>query len=707
MSNLIRHLWDGNDFMPHGMCYLWQPGILTLHVASDALIAGAYFSIPFALVYFVRKRKDIGFSLIIACFAVFIVACGTTHLMEIVTIWHPVYWVSGVVKAVTAAASVPTALLLVKLMPQALRWPSPAALKNVNEWLQLANQRLVAEAGERQRAQGEIQRINHELYEQIAAMRRLHEMSTRLAHAHELPNVLEEVLDSTIDLQKADFGIFQLYDENTHSLHLVAQRGFSREFVAQFRDIRADDRSGCVRAMQVRARVIIEDVEQDTEFAPDRAIAAREGYRGVQYTPIMGRGDSVKGMLSTYFRRPHRPAETDLQITDLYMRLAAVLLERAQDEKELREARDAADRANRAKGRFLATASHDLRQPLQTLSLLAGSLRSPVSNPELLDTVAEEEQAIETMSRLLNALLDISKLESGAIKPQICDFDLASLFEELRIEFSELAQKKGVRLQIARQSATVSSDRTLLGQILRNLVSNAIRYTPRGVVRVRAEREDAGLRVEVEDSGIGIAKDQLAAIFEDFYQVGVAPGSVREGYGLGLSIVHRAAQLLNHELRVRSELGQGSRFSIVVPLGAASNVETASNQRAAPRARRPHVLIVEDDAAVLNATRRLLKVNGFTVSTAACVSEATRLASDKSDIELLITDFHLPDGEDGTGLIEAIRHITGVHVRAVVMTGDTSSALREMAIQDPHVRLANKPVRANELLALIAELQGS
>lgn len=692
--------------MPHGMCYLWQPGILTLHVASDALIAAAYFSIPFTLAHFVRRRKDIEFNFIIACFAVFIIACGATHLLEIVTIWHPAYWVSGAVKAVTAAASVPTALLLVKLMPEALRWPSPEALKQANEELQLANRQLVAEAAERQRAQSELQRVNRELQEQISAMRRLHEMATRLAHAHELPNVLEEILDSTIELQQADFGNLQLYDEDSGSLRMVAQRGFSREFVEQFREVRTDDRSACGRAMEARQRVIIEDVETDAEYLPYRASATRAGYRGVQSTPIMGRGDSVKGMLSTHFRQPYRPPETDLQITDLYVRLAAALLERTQDEKELREARDVADRASRAKGRFVATASHDLRQPLQTLSLLNSSLQRLVSSPEVMNAVAEQEQAIVTMSRMLNALLDIGKLESGAVKPQICDFDLASLFEELRLEFSDLAQKKGVELEIAARTAIARSDRTLLGQILRNLLSNAIRYTPRGVVRVRAEPDGTRLRIDVEDSGVGIARDQLGAIFEDFYQVGVAPNSVREGYGLGLGIVERAAQLLNHDLRVQSELGRGSTFSILVPSGAASGVEVVSSRpvTAAARARRPHVLIVDDDASVLKAIRRLLKLDGFPVSTAACVSEATQLAADQPDIELLITDFHLTNGEVGTDIIAAVRGVTGTPVRAVVISGDTSLALRKVAIQDRHVRLASKPVHAAELLSLIAEL---
>jgi hypothetical protein len=144
MMDRIEHFLSTASFMPHGMCYLWQPGVLGLHVVADSLITLAYFSIPFTLLYFVRKRGDLQFSWIFVCFAVFIIACGTTHLMEILTIWHPVYWISGGIKALTALASVPTAILLVKLVPVALRVPSPAAL-------QKANLQLEREATERKR----------------------------------------------------------------------------------------------------------------------------------------------------------------------------------------------------------------------------------------------------------------------------------------------------------------------------------------------------------------------------------------------------------------------------------------------------------------------------------------------------------------------------------------------------------------------------
>src|SRR5579859_970501 len=153
MIDLFTKLFSADGFMPHGHCYLWRPGVLWLHIVSDALITLAYFSIPFTLVYFVRRRKDLEFDWMFLCFAVFIVACGTTHLMEIWVIWHPTYWLSGVVKAVTALASVPTAILLVKLIPDALRLPSPSALRKANDQLE-------REISERKRAEESIRRLD-------------------------------------------------------------------------------------------------------------------------------------------------------------------------------------------------------------------------------------------------------------------------------------------------------------------------------------------------------------------------------------------------------------------------------------------------------------------------------------------------------------------------------------------------------------------
>ena len=710
MTGAILHFFSTDGFLPHGMCYLWRPGVLSLHVISDAMIGLAYYSITFTLAYLIRRRKDLEFDWIIGCFAIFIIACGSTHLMAIVTIWHPYYWIAGAIKAVTAAASVPTAVVLVKLMPQALRWPSPTSLRQTNEELQRTNARLICEIGERERAQAEARLANQALQGQLTEMRRLHEMSTRLAQVQQLPDVLGEILDTTIDLQKADFGGLLLYDDKTESLHIVAQRGFSREFMDHFERVRIDDGSACGRALKMRERVTIEDASHDPDYAPHRSIAGHLGYRGIQAAPIIGRGGHIKGMLSTLFRKPHRPSENHLRLTDLYLRLAGELIERATDEQTLREARDAADLANRGKGRFLATASHDLRQPLQTLALLNGSLRRMSTKVEVSQALMEQEEAIVAMSRLINMLLDISKLESGAVQPEVRDFSLEVLFQELRMEFSGVAHKKGLSLQIAHAREVARSDPTLLGQILRNLVSNAIRYTPRGIVRVRCEPEgEEKVRIDVNDSGIGIAEEHLPHIFEEFYQVGVFPNAVREGHGLGLSIVQRAMQLLHHELRVQSKLGRGTTFSIVLRAGVPteSRPSGAAQPVGAKVARGAHILVVDDDPAVLNATRMLLRVEGFAVSAASSLAEAVGVAAQHKDIRVLVTDYHLGNGDLGTQLIGALRGVIGAQLGVVLVSGDTSGVIGAATVHDPRVRVASKPIIAEELLRIVSELNAT
>ena len=381
------------------------------------------------------------------------------------------------------------------------------------------------------------------------------------------------------------------------------------------------------------------------------------------------------------------------------------ITQRQRVEQELIQAREAADRANQAKSRFLATASHDLRQPLQSLALLNGALRRLVDHPDAREAVAHQDKSIEAMSRLLNALLDISKLESGAVKPQPTDFTLESLFEQLRHEFSSVASDKGLQLQVVAAEAPIHTDPALLGQILRNLVSNAFKYTQKGAVTLTSQRLPRGVRIEVTDTGVGIAADQLALIFDEFYQVGVPTNSARDGYGLGLSIVQRLVKLLGLNLVVRSEVGRGSVFSLELPLGRASHAvaEPASPAPVARPAAAPTVLLVEDDPAVRDATRMLLKVEGYRVLSTSTLAEARALAIQHPHIDLLVTDYHLSAGETGTQVIEALRKETGKPLKAVLITGDTSAAVKELQ-RDERLRLASKPIHAEQLLSLLKSL---
>ena len=372
---------------------------------------------------------------------------------------------------------------------------------------------------------------------------------------------------------------------------------------------------------------------------------------------------------------------------------------------------EGADRANQAKSRFLATASHDLRQPLQTLSLLNGMLRRLAKEREITDALARQEQAIAAMSRLLNALLDISKLESGAIKPEPTDFVVATLFEEMRAEFAELAADKGLELQVETCTDRVHSDPSLIEQILRNLVANAIKYTREGWVRLRGQHDDAVVRIEVLDSGVGIAANHLPYIYDEFYQAGVPANAVREGYGLGLSIVQRLVKLLGLNLSVRSEVGRGSVFTLEIPLSTGQGTQQvptfAPTVGAAPRpAKSPHVLVVEDDPAILGATRMLLRVEGYRVTTAVSLAEAVEKAREHKDIDVLVTDYHLGEGQTGSDVITAVRGVLSPKLKTILVTGDTSRAIKELSADD-QLRVTSKPVDADELLRSLRTLIGS
>jgi PAS domain S-box-containing protein len=377
---------------------------------------------------------------------------------------------------------------------------------------------------------------------------------------------------------------------------------------------------------------------------------------------------------------------------------------------ELVAAREAAERANLAKGRFLATASHDLRQPLQALSLLNGALRRTATDPHVAEALIHQEQAIGAMSRLLNALLDISKLESGAIKPNVTDFTVAALFDELRREFASLAVSRGLQLRVEACADSIRSDPSLVEQILRNLVSNAIKYTRKGMVTLRCLHEPAIVRIEVLDTGIGIPRDQIPYIYDEFFQVGVAPNTLREGYGLGLSIVSRLVKLLNLKLDVRSEPGEGSSFRLELPASAEQVYAKTPDPSLSVTRARPviprRVLLVEDDAGVRDAMRMLLKAEGFDVITAASYAEALHRVAEGPVLDLLISDYHLGSGETGVQVLASLREKLGRDVKAILVTGDTSTAIKGLCLNEG-LRVASKPIQAEQLLKLIGDLLAS
>jgi two-component system, sensor histidine kinase len=252
------------------------------------------------------------------------------------------------------------------------------------------------------------------------------------------------------------------------------------------------------------------------------------------------------------------------------------------------------------------------------------------------------------------------------------------------------------------------TDQSLLEQLLRNLISNAIKYTSAGSVTLRAIRTASGVRIEVEDTGVGIPEDQLTHIFDEFFQVGVASNSTREGYGLGLAIVQRIAKLLDFHIQVQSQVGKGSTFMLDVQRVEAPKLHACADASAppSPHARQTQsskILVTDDEPSVLQATRLLLELEGYQVVSASSRDEALQVGRDHPDVDLLISDYHLKEDQTGLNVIAGIREQFARNVPAILVTGDTSTAIRKIS-GDRQLRLASKPIDAEELLTLIDEL---
>ena len=372
--------------------------------------------------------------------------------------------------------------------------------------------------------------------------------------------------------------------------------------------------------------------------------------------------------------------------------------------ESLRAEKEDADASNVAKSRFLASASHDLRQPLHALGLFSEAMAQRASDPVMRSLVGRVQDTVTNLQEMMDGILDLSRLEAGQVEARKEDVELGPLLARIGEEFRFQAEANGLELRVRPTRAVVLSDRLLLSRILQNLVVNALRYTDRGGVLVGARARGELVSIEVWDTGRGIPEDQLAGVFEEFRQLERDAGKEGPGLGLGLSIVDRLARLLGHELDVRSRVGRGTRFSVRAQRGSAAVPSEVPGPIAVPsdRIAGAVVLIVDDESAILAGMRELVAPWGAEVMTAASGDEAVARASERKP-DVIVSDYRLGTETIGPAVIRAVQDAVGDAVPALIVTGDTSQ-VSVAELRATGFPFLHKPVRPAKLRAALGQL---
>lgn len=392
------------------------------------------------------------------------------------------------------------------------------------------------------------------------------------------------------------------------------------------------------------------------------------------------------------------------QYESLNARLTRELKSRREIELALKTAKQQAEEANAVKTRFLAAASHDLRQPLNSAVLFLESIEDEAVAGEYRALLQRARVALSSLNNLLGTLLDIARLDSGGMEPSVADFPISALLERIGPEFVGVAQSAGIELRLRPCTRWIRTDVHLLETVLRNFISNAIRYTPKGRVLVGCRRLRRGLMIGVFDSGVGIEASQLQSIFEPYYQVANQRRRRNGGIGLGLSIVSRIADLLKLKLLVRSTPGKGSMFAVVVPYGRDHGQGSARvwpGARRDTRMRSLTIAVVDDSLEHLAGVKTILEKWGHRVVAGhAAVDVVVQLISADLEPDLIISDFHLGDSAKGDEAIREVQREFDGKSGALIMTSDPDPALRRRLESRGFIVLA-KPLNLPRLRSLI------
>ncbi|MFK3790607.1 hybrid sensor histidine kinase/response regulator NahK/ErcS' [Pseudomonas piscis] len=442
-------------------------------------------------------------------------------------------------------------------------------------------------------------------------------------------------------------------------------------------------------------------------YVPNRLASGEVVGIFVLIRDITERRRTAEALHQAYQNLELRVRERTAELTTLNQQLLREIEERSRVESRLREAKGEAERANLSKTKFLAAVSHDLLQPLNAARLFTSALlerRDPEASQALVRNVSN---SLEDVENLLGTLVDISKLDAGVIKADIAPFALGELLDNLAAEYAQVARSEGLELHFVACSALVRSDIQLLARVLRNLLSNAIRYTRQGRVVLGCRRQGRWLSIQVWDSGLGIAAERLEEIFQEFKRGDEQRPDQDRGLGLGLAIVEKIAGILGHRIDVRSWPGRGSVFSVQVPISASAPPPTPCLEgRAAPleRLQGARIWVLDNDAAICAGMRTLLEGWGCQVVTALSEEDLARQVDDyRAEADLLIADYHLDQQRNGIDAVARINARRALAIPAMMITANYSNDLKQQLRELGHT-LMHKPVRPMKLKTAISHL---
>lgn len=701
MNDFLNAFLSSSPFIPHGHCYLWRPGLVWLHLISDSLIAAAYYSIPLTLFYFVRKREDLPFNWIFLLFASFIVACGTTHIAEIWTLWYPTYWISGTIKAATAMVSVFTAFQLIPLVPKALALPSPGQLEQSNLALQTQIQQRFQVEEELRQTQNLLER---RVQERTAALTQTNDqLQQEIIERQRTENALRTSVEQLeLALTTASMGNW--------NWDAISDRVTLSDAAAKIFGVLPDS---SITWTELRNH-LEEEYRDRARLEVEQAIAQHSDYN-IEYEVV--RSNQEKRWVAAKGRVQY--AKTG-QVTgilgvvqDITDRKQAEI-EREQLLERERIAREQAETANRVKDEFLAVLSHELRTPLNPIlgwtSLLRANRLDAEKTKFALETI---ERNAKLQTQLIEDLLDISRILRGKLGLEIGPVDLASTIEAAIEAVALAAEAKSIQIQPKFAAALlphVMGDGNRLQQVIWNLLSNAVKFTPQGgYIWISLEQVGQQAQITVQDTGRGIRPDFLPHVFEYFRQADSSTTRTYGGLGLGLAIVRQIVELHGGIVQAESEgEDKGATFTVRIPLLSASvplhqTEPAAQDPTALPETALSHlhILIVDDEEDARELVSYTLEQCGAQVSHAASARLAIA-AFQQLTPDLLISDIGMPE-MDGYQLLSHIRK-QGASIPAIALTAYAGEANQQRSMQAGFQAHLSKPIDPTELITAVLQL---